>query len=156
MAGKTNCCRILDAHSIPYKVLEYEWNEDELDAITVARKIEMPPEQVFKTLVLCGDITPYLVAVIPGNEEISLKKIAKATGNKSCTMLPLKELLPLTGYVRGGCSAIGMKKQFPTFIEETALLFDVISISPGQRGQQILIRPNDLAAITQSQFANLI
>ncbi|MFN8360555.1 MAG: Cys-tRNA(Pro) deacylase [Candidatus Kapaibacterium sp.] len=153
---KTNCCRILDAHSIPYKLLEYTVDEESLDAITVANKIGLPPEQVFKTLVLVGDVVKYFVAVIPGNEELSLKKAAQISGNKSCAMLPLKELQPLTGYIRGGCSPIGMKKQFPTFIEETAQLFDEISISPGQRGLQILIKPADILAVTGGEFVGLI
>ncbi|MBK9249214.1 MAG: Cys-tRNA(Pro) deacylase [Ignavibacteria bacterium] len=153
---KTNCCRILDAHSITYKLLEYTVDEESLDAITVANKIGLPPEQVFKTLVLVGDVVKYFVAVIPGNEELSLKKAAQISGNKSCAMLPLKELQPLTGYIRGGCSPIGMKKQFPTFIEETAQLFDEISISPGQRGLQILIKPADILAVTGGEFVGLI
>ncbi len=126
---KTNACRILDAKGIAYEVREYEWHEEELDAVTVARKIGMSPEQVFKTLVLTGDVLKYFVAVIPGNEELDLKWTARVTGNKSCAMLPVKELLPLTGYIRGGCSPIGMKKSFPTFIDETIILFDRISIS---------------------------
>ncbi len=156
MSAKTNCCRILDAHKIPYTLLEYEVDEDLLDAVTVANKLDLPPEQVFKTLVLVGDVVKYFVAVIPGNEELSLKKAALASGNKSCAMLPLKDLQPLTGYIRGGCSPIGMKKQFPTYIEETAQLFDEISISPGQRGLQILIKPADILTITNGEFAALI
>lgn len=156
MSVKTNCCRILDSQKISYSLLEYEVDEDLLDAVTVANKLDLPPEQVFKTLVLVGDNVKYFVAVIPGNEELSLKKAAQASGNKSCSMLPLKELQPLTGYIRGGCSPIGMKKQFPTYIEETAQLFDEISISPGQRGLQILIKPADIITITNGEFAPLI
>lgn len=152
---KTNACRILDSHKITYSLREYSWNEEELDAISVAHKINMPPEQVFKTLVLTGDILPYFVTVIPGNEELQLKHTAKITGNKSCALLPLKELLSLTGYVRGGCSPIGMKKLFPTFIDETAQLFDIISVSPGIRGMQVLLRPDDLVQVTQASFVNL-
>ncbi len=156
MSVKTNCCRILDSHKIEYTLLEYEVDEDALDAVSVANKLELPPEQVFKTLVLVGDVVKYFVAVVPGNEELSLKKAAVASGNKSCALLPLKELQPLTGYIRGGCSPIGMKKQFPTFIEETAQLFDEISISPGQRGLQILIKPTDILTVTGGEFAPLI
>jgi Cys-tRNA(Pro)/Cys-tRNA(Cys) deacylase len=153
---KTNACRMLDARNISYDLLEYAWDEAELDAVSVAKKIGLPPEEVFKTLILQGDTLRYFVIVIPGNEHVSLKKVAAATGNKSCELLPLKELQPLTGYIRGGCSAIGMKKTFPTFIEETALLFDRISVSPGQRGQQILISPLDLAQITEATFVDLL
>ncbi len=155
-ASKTNVCRILDNMNILYDLLEYEVNEDELDAVSVAHKLGKPPEEVFKTLVLIGDKLPHFVIVVPGNYDVSLKKIAVATGNKSCELLHLKELEPLTGYIRGGCSPIGMKKQFPVFIEETALLFDRISISPGRRGQQILIDPRDLAHIISAKFADLL
>lgn len=156
MSTKTNCCRILDSLKIPYSLLEYEVNEDILDAVSVANKLNLPHEQVFKTLVLVGDTIKYFVVVIPGNEELSLKKAAIVSGNKSCSLLPLKELLPLTGYVRGGCSPIGMKKQFPTFIEETAQLFENISISPGQRGLQILINPLNLLTVINGTFSDLI
>ncbi len=152
---KTNVCRILDQHHISYEAREYEVNEDELDAITVAHKIGLPPEQVFKTLVLTGDTHKYFVAVIPGNAELDLKHTARASGNKSCAMLPMKELLPLTGYIRGGCSPIGMKKSFPTFVDETAELFDRISISPGKRGMQILLAPADLVRVTNATLVEL-
>lgn len=152
---KTNACRILDQHSILYEVREYEVQEDELDAVTVAHKIGLPPEQVFKTLVLTGDTHKHFVAVIPGNAELDLKRTARSTGNKSCAMLPMKELLPLTGYIRGGCSPIGMKKPFPTFLDETAELFERISISPGKRGMQILLAPEDLQRVTGAQIVEL-
>lgn len=152
---KTNACRILDQHSIPYEIREYEVNEDELDAVTVAHKIGLPPEQVFKTLVLTGDTHKYFVAVIPGNAELELKRTARSTRNKSCAMLPMKELLPLTGYIRGGCSPIGMKKPFPTFLDETIELFDRISISPGKRGMQILLAPHDLQRVTDAHIVEL-
>lgn len=153
---KTNCCRILDAQSIPYELLVYDWSEDALDAISVADKINMPHEQVFKTLVLRGDILSVFVIVVPGNADVSLKKVAKSTGNTTCSLLPINELYPLTGYLRGGCSPIGMKKHFPTFLEETAFLFDTISISPGQRGMQMLIAPNDLRIASQATISNLL
>ncbi len=152
---KTNACRILDQHNIPYEVREYAVNEDELDAVTVAHKIGLPPEQVFKTLVLTGDTHKYFVAVIPGNAELDLKQTARVTGNKACAMLPMKELLPLTGYIRGGCSPIGMKKAFPTFLDETAELFDHISISPGKRGMQILLAPQDLVRVCEANIVEL-
>ncbi|GAB1429272.1 Cys-tRNA(Pro) deacylase [Ignavibacteria bacterium] len=154
--SKTNACRILDARNTAYDIIDYESNDEELDAVSVARKIGLPPEEVFKTLILCGDVLRYFVIVVPGNCEVSLKKVATSTGNKSCNLLPLKELEPLTGYIRGGCSPIGMKKQFPTFIEETALLFERISVSAGRRGQQILIAPNDLAEAVTASFADLL
>ena len=116
----------------------------------------MPHEQVFKTLVLKGDYLAVFVIIVPGNAEVSLKKVAKATGNTACSLLPINELYPLTGYVRGGCSPIGMKKHFPTFLEETAFLFDKISVSPGQRGMQILIHPKDLQNASQSTVSNLL
>jgi Cys-tRNA(Pro)/Cys-tRNA(Cys) deacylase len=152
---KTNACRILDAKKIPYEVREYSWSEEELDAVSVAHKIGLPPEQVFKTLVMTGDVLKYFVAVIPGNQELSLKHVARVTGNKSCAMLPMKELLPLTGYVRGGCSPIGMKKQFPTFLDASAEQWPVVSISPGARGAQMLVAPQALLAVTGGALAEL-
>lgn len=151
MRMKTNACRILDAHKIAYQLVDYTISEDELDAVSVAKKIGLPPEQVFKTLVLTGTTLPHFVVVLPGNQELELKATARLTGNKSCAMLPMQQLLPLTGYIRGGCSPIGMKKQLPTFLDETAFLFDVISISPGVRGTQMLLSPADLQAITNAE-----
>lgn len=148
---KTNACRILDAHNIAYQLVEYTVNDEELDAVSVARKIGLPPEQVFKTLVLTGTTLKHFVVVLPGNQELNLKTTARLTGNKSCAMLPMQQLLPLTGYIRGGCSPIGMKKPLPTFLDETAFLFDVISISPGVRGKQMLVAPTDLQAITSAE-----
>lgn len=148
---KTNACRILDAKNIPYELVHYEVSEEELDAVSVARKIGLPPEQVFKTLVLTGDRLKYFVVVLPGNRELHLKNAARLTGNKSCAMLPLQQLLPLTGYIRGGCSPVGMKKHFPTFLDETAFLYETISISPGVRGMQMLLAPADLVAATDAE-----
>jgi Cys-tRNA(Pro)/Cys-tRNA(Cys) deacylase len=148
---KTNACRILDAAKVRYELVEYPWSEEELDAVSVARKIGLPPEQVFKTLVLTGDAHRYFVAVIPGDAELALKRAARLTGNKSCALLPAKELLPLTGYVRGGCSPIGMKKHFPTFIDSSYQKFDRISVSPGKRGLQMLIAPADLLRVAEAQ-----
>jgi len=153
---KTNCCRILDSLGISYTLLSYEWSEDSLDAISVAEKLSLPHEQVFKTLVIRGDILPVFVIIVPGNSEVSLKKVARATGNGSCSLLPINDLYPLTGYLRGGCSPIGMKKNFPTFLEETAFLFDEISISPGQRGLQILLSPDDIVIATDARISNLL
>jgi Cys-tRNA(Pro)/Cys-tRNA(Cys) deacylase len=146
---------MLDAKKIPYELREYSWSEEELDAVSVAHKIGLPPEQVFKTLVLRGDALPHFVAIIPGNYELNLKHVARVTGNSSCTMLPVKELLPLTGYMRGGCSPIGMKKQFPTFLDVSAERWERVSISPGARGAQILVSPHVVCAVTGGQMVDL-
>ncbi|TAE32174.1 MAG: Cys-tRNA(Pro) deacylase [Candidatus Kapaibacterium sp.] len=154
--AKTNACRILDKHKIVYELREYEWSEEELDAVSVARKIGLPAAQVFKTLILMGDVLKYFVVIIPAEAELHLKNTARITGNKSCSMLPVKELLPLTGYIRGGCSPIGMKKHFPTFLDESALQHSRISISPGQRGMQVLLAPNDLVQVAEAKIVNLV
>ncbi len=141
---KTNAARLLDAAGIHYELIPYAYTEDDLSAQHVAAELGEDIDQVFKTLVLRGDRTGCFVCVIPGDFEVDLKVAARISGNKSCEMLHLKELLPTTGYIRGGCSPIGMKKPFPTFIHESALLCDYIYISAGQRGLQIKIAPQDL------------
>lgn len=141
---KTNTARLLDQAGIPYELIEYNFTEDDLSAQHVAAELGENIEQVFKTLVLRGDRNGCFVCVIPGNFEVDLKVAAKISGNKSCEMLHMKELLPTTGYIRGGCSPIGMKKTFPTFIHESALLYDYIYISAGQRGLQLKINPGQL------------
>ena len=141
---KTNAARLLDAAGIEYSLVEYTYTEDDLGAEHVASQLGEPIDQVFKTLVLKGDRNGEFVCVMPGNMEVDLKVAARISGNKSCDMLRMKDLLPVTGYIRGGCSPIGMKKPFPTFIFESALLFDHIYISAGQRGLQIKIAPQDL------------
>ena len=141
---KTNAARLLDAAGIAYELIPYEYSEEDLSAQSVAAHLGEDIDRVFKTLVLRGDKNGIFVCVIPGDFEVDLKVAAKISGNKSCEMLHLKELLPTTGYIRGGCSPIGMKKPFPTFIHESALLFDYIYISAGQRGLQIKIAPQDL------------
>jgi Cys-tRNA(Pro)/Cys-tRNA(Cys) deacylase len=153
---KTNAVRILDSNNIQYKLFEYEFNEDEIDAVSVANKINAPHDQVFKTLVTVGDKTGVNVFIIPGNSELNLKKAASASGNKNIEMIKVKDLLTLTGYIRGGCSPVGMTKKYPTFIEETSQLFDAIYVSSGIRGMQMLLSPADLAALTEAQFADLI
>ena len=130
---KTNAVRILDSNNIHYKLFEYEFNEDEIDAISVANKINAPHDQMFKTLVATGDKTGVVVFVIPGNAELNLKKAAMVSGNKKIEMIKVKDLLPLTGYIRGGCSPIGMTKKYITFIEETSQLFYTIYVSSGIR-----------------------
>ena len=152
---KTNALRILDAHSVAYDAVEYDVDEDALDAVSVAMKIGAEPESVFKTLVARGDKTGLCVFVIPGPFELNLKKAAAASGNKSVELIHLRELTPLTGYVRGGCSPIGMKKQYPTWIDETAQLFDRIYASAGQRGLQMFLAPADLLRVVGAEWADL-
>lgn len=152
---KTNALRILDAAGIPYEAKTYEVDEHDLGASHVAEMVGMPIEQMFKTLVLTGDKTPILVCCVSGAFELDLKKVARASGNKKVEMLPMKKLFETVGYIRGGTSPIGMKKQFPTFIDETAQLFDRIAISGGERGLQILIAPDDVVDICDAQFADL-
>lgn len=153
---KTNVLRILDSKSLKYGVTEYEVEEEALDAVTVANKINAEIDQVFKTLVARGDGNNIFVFVIPGQYELDLKKAAKASSNKKVEMIKVKELLPLTGYIRGGCSPIGMKKNYPTFIDESALLFEEIYFSAGKRGMQVKLAPLELAEITSSEFSDLI
>lgn len=152
---KTNAARHLDELGIAYELISYEVNEEDLSAVHVARTLGQNIEQVYKTLVLRGDKTGFFVCVIPGQAELDLKLAAKASGNKSCEMLPVKELQPVTGYVRGGCSPLGMKKQFPAFLHEDCILWDFIYVSAGQRGLQIKIKPEDLLKAAGAQTAPL-
>lgn len=149
---KTNAARLLSAASIAYELIPYEYTEDDLSATHVAQTLGEDIERVFKTLVLRGDRNGLFVCVIPGNFEVDLKLAAKISGNKSCQMIHVKELLPLTGYIRGGCSPIGMKKKYPTFIHESALLYDYIYISAGVRGLQIKIAPADLIGFVGAEI----
>lgn len=142
--NKTNAARILDRDKISYELITYEVNEKDLSAVHVAESLGIDIEQVFKTIVMEGDKTGHFVCVIPSEHEIDLKLVAKASGNKKCDLIPMKELLPLTGYIRGGCSPIGMKKHFPTFIHETCLDNDFVYVSAGLRGLQFKIAPKDL------------
>jgi Cys-tRNA(Pro)/Cys-tRNA(Cys) deacylase len=150
--AKTNAARILDAASIRYELHEYEVDEDDLSAPRVAGKIGMPPEQVFKTLVVRGDRSGVLMACIPANTELDLKALAAASGNKKVELVAVKEVLPLTGYIRGGVSPIGVRKPYPFYLDETAILFDVMSVSAGVRGCQLVLAPDDLARITQATY----
>lgn len=152
---KTIAARILDQMKIPYELREYDWSEDELDAVTVARKCGLPPEQVFKTLVTEGDKTGVLVACIPGDAELDLKALATISGNKRVEMVPVKEILGLTGYIRGGCSPLGMKKQYPFYLDETAEIIDQMAVSAGQRGLQIVLSGPDLIRATGAKLAAL-
>ena len=141
--NKTNAARLLDKAKIAYELIPYEVDENDLSAVHVAASLGEDINCVFKTLILHGDKSGYFVCVIPGEHEVDLKLAAKASGNKKCDLIPVKELLPLTGYIRGGCSPIGMKKPFPTYIHETCLRFPYIYISAGQRGLQLkLDRPH--------------
>ena len=144
MSIKTNAARLLDAAGIQYELIEYSYTDEDLSAQHVAAELGEDIDMVFKTLVLRGDRNGLFVCVIPGDFEVDLKLAAHISGNKSCEMIHVKELLPLTGYIRGGCSPIGMKKPFPTFVHESALLYDYIYVSAGQRGLQLKINPQTL------------
>lgn len=148
--------RLLEAAGISFRVQEYEVDENDLSGVHVAQQIGEDIDTVFKTLVLRGEKTGYLVCCIPVAEELDLKKVAKAAGDKKVEMLPMKELLPATGYIRGGCSPIGMKKKFPIYIEETAQLFDEIAISAGIRGAQVILNPEKLCQYIEAEYANLV
>lgn len=152
---KTNAARHLDTLGIPYELISYPVDEDDLGAQHVAAATEQNLAQIYKTLVLRGERTGYFVCVIPGAAELDLKLAAKAAGDKSCQMLHVKELFPLTGYLRGGCSPLGMKKLFPTFIHEDCILWDYIFVSAGLRGLQIKINPQDLLKAVPAQTAPL-
>ena len=152
---KTNVLRHLDAAKIPYETREYDVSDENYDGTLVAAKVNLPAEIIYKTLVLTGDKTKYLVCVIPVEKELDLKAVARATGNKSVAMLPQKELLPLTGYLRGGCSPIGMKKAFPTFLQEDAQNLERISVSAGVRGCQVILSVDALVTCTKAVFAAL-
>jgi Cys-tRNA(Pro)/Cys-tRNA(Cys) deacylase len=152
---KTNAARILDGLKVDYKLCEYEVDESDLSAESVAKKVNLPLEQVFKTLVARGDKTSVLLACIPGGMELDLKAIAEISGNKKVEMIPLKEVQPLTGYIRGGVSPIGTKKHFPFYLDERAIKFPFISISAGIRGCQIFIEPGSLLKILQGKTGDL-
>jgi Cys-tRNA(Pro)/Cys-tRNA(Cys) deacylase len=152
---KTNAMRLLDAAKVTYAVRTYDFDESDLSGVHAAEALGMPPETVFKTLVARGDKTGFVVFCIPVAEELDLKKAAKVSGNKAVEMLHVKELLPTTGYIRGGCSPIGMKKPFPTFVDETALLQDRITVSAGVRGAQLLIEVEALLAFIGAKTADL-
>ena len=141
--SRTNAARLLDRLGIGYELREYEVDPDALAAGTVACKLGLPPEQVFKTLVARGDKYGVCLAVVPGDSRLDLKALARATGDKKINTVPLKEVEPLTGYIRGGVTALACKKDYPVFVDESARLFDVISISAGVRGRQVLLAPDD-------------
>jgi len=155
VAHKTNAVRLLDQIGIPYELREYEVDPDDLGAETVAAKIGLPPEQVFKTLVARGDRTGICMAVIPGNAELDLKALAAVAGDRKMQLTPVKELQSLTGYIRGGVTALAGKKDYPVYVDETIELFEVISTSAGVRGMQILVRPADYLKVTKGKLAPL-
>jgi Cys-tRNA(Pro)/Cys-tRNA(Cys) deacylase len=155
MPARTNAVRLLDQLAIPYELREYEVDPDDLAAEAVASKINLPAEQVFKTLVARGDRHGISMAVIPGNTELDLKALAAATGDRKIQLVPVKELQALTGYIRGGVTALAAKKDYPVYVDETIELFDVISISAGTRGLQILLTPADYLRATKATLAPL-
>lgn len=153
---KTIAARLLDQMKIAYELRDYEVNETELDAVSVARKVNMPPEATFKTLVARGDRNGVVMALVPGDAELDLKKLAAATGNKKVDLVAVKELQGLTGYIRGGVSPLGAKKKFPVLIDETLMLHERVSVSAGVRGTQIIIAPQDLQRATQAALFDLV
>lgn len=152
---KTNVMRILDKQKIPYTTKAYEYSEDDLSGVHAAAALGMDPERVFKTLVGQGNKTGPVVFCIPCSRELDLKKAAACSGNKSVQLVHVKELLGLTGYIRGGCSPVGMKKQFPTYIDVSAEQFEAISLSAGMRGQQIVVAPQAVAGLIGASFCDL-
>ena len=156
MATKTNAVRLVEQAGIHVREEFYEFDENDLNGNHAAEAIGKPAEEVFKTLVARGERTGINVFCIPVCFELDLKKAAKAAGDKNMAMIPVKELLGLTGYIRGGCSPVGMKKRYPTFMDETAQLYDEIAVSAGARGHQMLLNPEELARLVAAKFVDLI
>ncbi|MDR1072210.1 MAG: Cys-tRNA(Pro) deacylase [Treponema sp.] len=154
--SKTNAARLLDHAGIAYELTAYRFDENDLSSSHAAEALNEPVERVFKTLVLKGDTSGYFVCVVPGDSEVDLKKAAKVSGNKRCDLIPQKDLLPLTGYIRGGCSPVGMKKHFPAYIHETCLLYKSVFVSAGRLDLQIKIGTADLIKITKAETVDLI
>jgi Cys-tRNA(Pro)/Cys-tRNA(Cys) deacylase len=152
---KTNAARILDALQIRYELREYEVDEEDLSAESVARKVGLPPEQVFKTLVCRGDRSGVLFAVVPADAQLDFKALARLSGDRSAETVPLKEVQPLTGYVRGGVTVLGAKKEYPAYMDETVELFEVISVSAGVRGTQVLLAPADYLRAAKAKVGPL-
>ena len=152
---KTNVMRLLDAANIAYDTGTYEVDENDLSGSHAADLMGVDHDRMYKTLVLKGEKRGYLVCCIPVDEELDLKKAARAAGEKKVEMIHVKDMLAVTGYIRGGCSPVGMKKQYPTYIEETAVLFDEIAVSAGIRGAQVILNPEDLKAYTEAEYASL-
>ncbi len=156
MADKTNAVRLIQQAKIPCREAFYEFDENDLSGLHAAVAVGMPPEQVFKTLVARGDRTGINVFCIPVCCELDLKKAAKVSGNKKIELVAVKELLSLTGYIRGGCSPVGMKKRYPTFIDETCTLWDEIAVSAGARGHQMIVPPEHLANLVDAKLIDII
>ena len=152
---KTNAMRLLDSAGLKYEMASYDYDESDLSGVHAAAELGVSPEIVFKTLVTRGDSNAFFVFVIPVAESLDLKKAAKVSGNKRIEMIHVKEILDITGYIRGGCSPIGMKKEYPTYIDETAQLYEKIYFSAGKRGVQIILDPEELAGVTGGIFADL-
>ncbi len=153
--GKTNAMRLLEQAGIAFRIETYEFDEEHLSGEHVASQVSLPADQIFKTLVVRGDKQGVMVFCIPVTMELDLKKAAKAAGDKKIEMTHVKELLGLTGYIRGGCSPVGMKKKYPTWIDETAMLYDEIAVSAGVRGAQIIINPEALKIFTEAVYADV-
>lgn len=153
---KTNAMRILEKAQVPFETKEYEVDENDLSGEHVANQLGLDCQQVFKTLVARGDKNGIMVFCIPVSEELDLKKASQVVGDKKIEMVHVKELLGLTGYIRGGCSPIGMKKKYPTYIDETAILFDTLYVSAGIRGAQLIMNPEDIVSFTEARLADLV
>lgn len=156
MAVKTNALRIIESSEVRFQAYEYNIDDGMIDAMSIARKIGRNPDEVFKTLVTEDPKHEHFVFVVPANCELDLKKAAKITGKKSIDLIPSKQLLGLTGYIHGGCSPIGMKKSFPTYIDETAVLYETICVSGGRVGLNVAIAPEELAGLTGAEFVDLV
>ena len=156
VSTKTNAVRLVEQAGIPCREAFYEFDENDLNGMHAAEALSMPPEQVFKTLVARGERTGINVFCIPVCCELDLKKAAKAAGDKNMELIAVKELLSLTGYIRGGCSPIGMKKKFPTFIDETCILWEEIAVSAGERGHQLIVNPESLAQLVGAEMTDII
>jgi Cys-tRNA(Pro)/Cys-tRNA(Cys) deacylase len=152
---KTNGARLLETLGIPFELNEYEVDPKDVSAVSVAKKVGIPPEQIFKTLLTTGGPGIYVFAVIPGNAELDLKKLARVAGLRKAEMAPLKQVQPLTGYIRGGVTVFGAKKSYPVFVDETIILFDKICVSAGARGTQLILTPDDYVRAAEAQTADL-
>ena len=152
---KTNALRILDTHHIPYEVFTYEWSKEQAAGVHVAESLQIPVEQVFKTLVGKGNVTGHVVFCIPVEGELDMKQAARVSGNKSVELIAVKELLPLTGYLRGGCSPLGMKKAFPTFFDASIEHISSVYVSAGLRGMQVQVEPTSLITVVEGTVAPL-
>ena len=152
-SSKTNAVRLLEQAGVAYTLLEYEVDPDDLAAESIARKINLPADQVFKTLVVRGDRSGVAFAVIPGDHELDPKALARAAGDRKMDTVPLKEVQPLTGYIRGGVTAVGARKDYPVYLDELAILFELITVSSGRQGCQVLLRPDDYIKLTGARVA---